>query len=109
MNEALEQEILRKARRRVAARLALYVHLMAYVAINILLIIINVVVSWGNFWCKWPVLGWGIVLALHALVVWLLPKGSVLRDRMIQEEMRRQAANNPSRATNDRPSAPGQA
>ena len=42
------------------------VHLFVYLAVNALLIVINVKTSPDNLWSIWPILGWGLGLAAHA-------------------------------------------
>lgn len=42
------------------------VHLFVYLAVNALLIVINLRTSPDNLWSIWPVLGWGAGLAAHA-------------------------------------------
>ena len=42
-----------------------YSHLAVYVAVNIGLFIIDVL-SGGGTWFYWPLVGWGIGLAVHA-------------------------------------------
>jgi len=42
------------------------VHLFIYLAVNALLIVINLRTSPDNLWSIWPVLGWGAGLAAHA-------------------------------------------
>ncbi|MHA1165614.1 MAG: 2TM domain-containing protein [Alphaproteobacteria bacterium] len=54
------------------------VHLFVYLAVNALLIGINLTYSPGNLWFIWPLLGWGIGLAGHA---WLAYR-AVLRKTM---------------------------
>ena len=46
-----------------------YRHLAVYVVVNLLLVVINLVTSRDYFWAMWPLLGWGIGLAFHALRV----------------------------------------
>ncbi len=54
------------------------VHLFVYLAVNALLIGINLTYSPDNLWFIWPLLGWGIGLAGHA---WLAYR-AVLRKTM---------------------------
>ena len=44
-----------------------YRHLAVYVAVNLMLVVINLVTSSSSFWAIWPLLGWGIGIAVHAL------------------------------------------
>ncbi len=41
-------------------------HLAVYVLVNAMLIVIWAVTSAGSFWPIFPMLGWGVGLALHA-------------------------------------------
>lgn len=50
------------ARRKVG----LYIHTAVYVAVNVLLITINLSTATGRLWFQWPLLGWGIGLLAHA-------------------------------------------
>lgn len=46
------------------------VHLFVYVAVNALLIAVNLIVTPNTLWFYWPLLGWGAGLALHAWLVY---------------------------------------
>jgi hypothetical protein len=56
------------ARRKVG----LYIHATVYVAVNVLLITINLSSASGHLWFRWPLLGWGIGLATHAVAAFSL-------------------------------------
>jgi hypothetical protein len=56
------------ARRKVG----LYTHAAVYVAVNALLIAINLSTAPGQLWFQWPLLGWGIVLLAHAAAAFSL-------------------------------------
>jgi hypothetical protein len=64
-----------------------YIHLAAYVGVNLLLMIINIMTAPGDLWFKWPLVGWGIGLFFHGLGVFTSPKGSSIKERMIEKEM----------------------
>lgn len=49
-----------------AAKTRFYRHLIVYLIVNAGLFIINLVTSPANFWFIWPVLGWGVAIAIHA-------------------------------------------
>ena len=57
------------AKKRVEALKGFYTHLTVYVLVNLLLATINLLTSPGSLWFYWPLLGWGIAVALHALRV----------------------------------------
>lgn len=44
-------------------------HLVVYLAVNTMLVVIWAVSGAGYFWPIWPILGWGIGLALNAWTV----------------------------------------
>lgn len=46
-----------------------YSNLMSYVAVMLLLLVINLFTSPGNLWVIWPALGWGIGILVHAVGV----------------------------------------
>jgi len=49
------------------AKSGFYRHLAVYVVVNLLLVGINLVTPHDSFWAIWPLLGWGIGIAFHAL------------------------------------------
>ena len=63
--------LLRAARERAEAIQGLYIHLLVYVVINAGLFGINWLTRGdsGVWWFYWPLLGWGIGLLIHVLVV----------------------------------------
>lgn len=78
-----------RARRRVEAKLGFYIHLLVYVAVNVLLVVLNLMYSPQYLWFLWPLCGWGIGMVFHALGVFVFPSGSLVKERMIQREMDR--------------------
>jgi hypothetical protein len=50
------------------ARVSLAIHAVTYCIVNALLVVINLV-SGGDYWFQWPLLGWGAGLGLHAWAV----------------------------------------
>ena len=76
-----------RARQRVQAVKGFYIHLAVYILVNAGLWLINLVTSPAAFWFYWPLLGWGIGLAAHAVAVfgvagWL---GSDWEERQISK------------------------
>ncbi|WP_019970408.1 DUF1707 domain-containing protein [Mycobacterium sp. 141] len=57
-----------------AARLSVVIHLGAYLAGSVLMVGIWLAVGLGGggwyFWPVWPIMGWGIGVASHAIPVW---------------------------------------
>jgi asparagine N-glycosylation enzyme membrane subunit Stt3 len=58
-----------RARQRVQAIKGFYIHLTVYMLVNAGLLLINLLSSPAAFWFYWPLLGWGIGLAAHAVAV----------------------------------------
>jgi hypothetical protein len=61
-----------KARERVWEVNSFFVHLVAFIIVNIFLIILNVVITPKHFWFYWPLIGWGIGLFTHFFAVFIL-------------------------------------
>jgi hypothetical protein len=84
-----------RARKRVEPRLGFYTHLSAYVLVNLFLIVLNLAVNLATsghyLWFKWPLMGWGIGIFFHALVVFAFPNLSAVKMRMIQREIKRES------------------
>ena len=83
----MTEELKRLARRRVRARLGLYIHATVYVAVNAFLALVQSQATPGVLWSLWPLAGWGLGLAIHAAVVMLGQSG--LRERMEADELRK--------------------
>ena len=82
-----QQDLLRIARRRAAAKFGFVIHLTVFVAVNAFLYFVNQRTTPGVSWSAFPLGGWAIGLSIHGLVVFL--SGSGLRERMIDAELRR--------------------
>ncbi|MFV0681491.1 2TM domain-containing protein [Ottowia sp.] len=79
-----ETEIERLARRRAGAKMGWYIHAAVYVAVNLMLIALSL--YQGRSWFIFPLLSWGLGLALHGGGVWLAGPGCGLRQRLIERE-----------------------
>ena len=73
----MNDEKYEEAKRRVKELKDFYRNLVTYAAINILLIIINLITSPGSLWFYWVTIFWGIAILLHASKVFIL-KGKFL-------------------------------
>jgi len=78
-----------KARRRVRGIRGFYIHVAVFVAVNIVLHVINVVTTPKVYWAFWPLLGWGIGLLAHGLATyrWMPFLGKDWEKRTIRELM----------------------
>jgi len=79
-----------KAKKRVEEIKGFYSHLFVYIAVNIVLVIINLVTSSGVLWFYWPMLGWGIGLFFHGMGVFVFSKfpGKRWEEKKIKEVMK---------------------
>ena len=85
-----EKEIkYQKAKKRVEALRGFYIHLTVYVVVNLILFSINMIVSPDSLWFFWPLMGWGVGLAFHALSVFGFGRwfGADWEERKIREIM----------------------
>jgi bacteriorhodopsin len=71
------------------AKLGFYIHLAVFVAVNALLIAINLAGTSKGLWFKWPLFGWGIGIAFHALAAFVFADGSRARQRRIARELKK--------------------
>jgi hypothetical protein len=75
------------ARKRAGAKLGWYIHAAVYLLVNLLLVALSV--SSGRHWAVFPLLGWGLGLAVHGAAVFLLTGGAGLHERLVQQERER--------------------
>ena len=89
MNRSTDSnDIESRARRRVGMKLGFYTHSLVYVLVNVGLFAISSVSGRGN-WHVWPLLGWGLGLAIHGLVTFIGLSGEGVRERMLEHEIER--------------------
>ncbi len=81
-----------KARERAKAKYGFFVHASVYAAVMVLLGFVNLVTSPQAIWFVWPLIGWGIAVALHAVKVFLLADRNVVIEKLTERELRRPAA-----------------
>ncbi len=70
LTETSEEKAYRWARERAATLQGLYIHMMVFAVTNLGLFAINYFTRGddGTWWFYWPLLIWGVGLALHVLV-----------------------------------------
>ena len=82
-------EIERLARKRAGAKLGWYLHATIHVLVNLVLFAMSRYGFGSRPWSVFPLLGWGLGLALHGISVFMLGTGSDLRERLVQKERER--------------------
>lgn len=58
-----------KAKKRVEEIKGFYGNLIAYIVVNIGFLVINLLTSPEHLWFFWPMIGWGIGVAIHGMKV----------------------------------------
>ena len=83
----MNDEKYEEAKRRVKALKDFYRNLITYAAINVLLIIINLITSPGSLWFYWVTIFWGIGVLLHGLKVFVF-KGKFLGEEWEKKKIK---------------------
>ncbi|KPJ59224.1 MAG: histidine kinase [Latescibacteria bacterium DG_63] len=80
-----------RAKKQVEEIKGFYSHFFVYVLVNIALFLLNVLTSPHHFWFYWPLIFWGIGLAVHAVRVFGGGRfwGQEWEERKIKEIMER--------------------
>lgn len=74
----------RLARKRANAKLGWFMHAGIYLVVNAFLMALSL---WhGKAWAAFPLLGWGLGLAIHGAAVWFAGAGSALREQLVARE-----------------------
>lgn len=101
------QEIQDRAIKRVQEKKGFYVHLAIYLTMGVFFFVVNLVTRDypSDWWFYWPLLGWGIGIAMHYFSVFGLPFGKILtpewEEREIERELRRLGADPDHRSTSE--------
>jgi hypothetical protein len=97
-----EFEEYQKARDRVQEVKGFYAHVAMYLLANAALAVLNVATlakNDGIIWFVWPLIGWGIALAVHALSVFGIGRflGKDWEQHQIQQELDRRHKESPDK------------
>ena len=65
-----DQERYDRAKKKVEEIKGFYGNLTAYIVVNIGLLTINLLTSPDQLWFYWPMIGWGIGVAIHGMKVY---------------------------------------
>lgn len=95
MVEDHNDEAYMRAKKRVKELRDFYTHAIIYVAVNIVLVIINLISSPDALWFYWPMVFWGIGLGFHGLSVLLEGRllGQDWEERKIRKIMEKSQKN----------------
>ncbi len=86
------------ARARAEAKYRFYVHAAIYVAVMTLLVVVNMLTSPESSWSIWPLLGWGLAVAIHGARVFLPSGKGKIVDALTEHEMKRSGPDDPGRS-----------
>jgi 2TM domain len=85
----LEEDIYYKAKKRIKAKKGFYTHLGVYLACGVFFFLMNMLTWEGELWFPFPLLPWGIGLAIHGFSIFGLPGGK-MSERWEEEELRKE-------------------
>lgn len=74
----------RLTHRRARRKLGWYVHALVYVCVNLALLALSF--GQGRHWAMFPLLGWGLGLLIHGLVVFVAAPGGAMYGRLFERE-----------------------
>ena len=83
-----QTEDYQRARGRAEAKYGFFVHALVFAAVMGLLVVINLLTSPGTLWFVWPLIGWGLAVALHGARVFLLADRDAIIDALTEDELR---------------------
>ena len=83
-----DHDIEAQARRRVRRKLGFGIHALVYVLVNLGLFAINATTGEPH-WARFPLMGWGLGLAIHGILTFVALHGDGLRRGMLQREIER--------------------
>jgi 2TM domain len=78
------------AQKRVKAKKGFYTHLVIYLIVNAFLFAINMLTSRQHFWFVYPLLGWGVSIAIQYFTVFGMPGTGRLDEKWEAEEMEKE-------------------
>jgi hypothetical protein len=78
------------AKKRVKKVKGFFGHLTTWLIFSAFFIFLNIASSGGGFWAIWPIMGWGLGVAFHAIGVFGMPGlGKDWEEKMLEREMAR--------------------
>lgn len=88
------QEAHLKAKKKAESKIGFRIHLTIYIVVITLLVIINLSTSTEYIWFKWPLLGWGVAVIIHALSIFNTSEQTTIKERMIKKEIEKETLRN---------------
>lgn len=72
--EGVDEIDYQRAKKRVEAIRGFWGHFITYITVNIILFIIDLFTTPGEWWFYWVIIGWGIAVVINALSVFAFGK-----------------------------------
>jgi hypothetical protein len=85
-NRTLDDSLEARAHRRVRRKMGFFIHAFVFVVVNIGLYAVNAVTGEPR-WAHFPLLGWGLGLAIHGIVTFVALQGEGVRRGMLAREI----------------------
>ncbi|MBO7159528.1 MAG: 2TM domain-containing protein [Methanobrevibacter sp.] len=84
-----EENLYSRAEKRVDEKIGFYRHLYSFIVVNVILIVINILFSRGEWWFYWVTFFWGIGLVSHFIKTFIIfdKFDEKHRESMIEKEM----------------------
>jgi hypothetical protein len=84
--ESTNNRLEARARRRVGRKIGFGIHALVFVLVNLGLFAINATTG-DPHWARFPLMGWGLGLAIHGVVTFIALQGEGLRRSLLQREI----------------------
>lgn len=81
------EDIERLARKRAGRKMGWYIHAFIFITVNVGLAVLSTFT--GRHFAVVSAFGWGLGLLIHGAVVFVVPHGGSLRERLVQQERER--------------------
>jgi len=86
----MSDEAYERARERVKEKKKFYKNLSSFLVMSVFFFVLNAVTSFGAWWFYWPILGWGIGIAMHYFKVFGFPGVGPADEEWERREMDRE-------------------
>ncbi len=84
---------LKRARSRVKKKKGFFVHLGVFLSVGLFFLLINLLTYDGEFWFFFPMLPWGVGLAIHYIAVFGIPGTDILTHEWEKRELEKEMFN----------------
>lgn len=86
----MSDETYERARERVEEKKKFYKHLSSFLVMSVFFFVLNALTAFGSWWFYWPILGWGIGIAMHYFQVFGFPGVGPADEEWERKEMNKE-------------------